>query len=1134
MVRTDSLEEISVNFIKDEPSEEDFFGSHSRVSNAVAEVIAEPNSINSIGLLGRWGSGKSTVVKQIENQLAATHEGIHFFNYDAWLNQNDPPRRSFLEALIQDLVENSLASDDQWNNRLADLSGRSEETTTETSRKLSLTGKWILGSLALVPIGTVILGGGLAPENISSQQWMMWIGGILTLAPIIIAVLFYIGWRPWRLSWTLGVFEKVFWTRHRAPYDGQSIFALLTNQSTERTEKTTKISPEPSAAEFRAVFRDILKNLRAKREQLVIVVDNLDRLPEPEAMELWATIRSLFVGRELYGPGLVNLVRPTIILPIDEGSVKRMFGSINGHDASELARSFMDKTFDVAFHINDPVMSDWRAFFREKLEEAFGVAATEDRIYWATKFFEEHITSDSSTGKITPRSLVKIVNGVGVLVKQWSDNSVDFLSLVMFALHRQAINASPGKFVGTHRPSADAAIKDWERDIVALHYGVPREKAFQTLLQEPLRLAISSSNTDEFANLSTVTGFEPVCEEVIATPPSASNSTGPNPDFVLNAAVLIEPYASEGILWAKRSMHLLASTWADCGQLDGFRNDLSIAIKAMAPFDNSERLVSASAHQLGASLPESRVEEDDEASFVEALKAIREAAEARNMSIPTVQLTLEHKGVLSLIERVPSNLRPMLKSDKSAAELLSALSTALEKENESRIVAPATRALASSQTIQFKDKKLPNWDGLAGTAFNTISGNAISFHATGPSIDVLGILHNKNANAKSYVQQLFDQGHLANRLNEADDDKDGAKLADIAALMFLRETDFAAPNGKTWEQTCTEDKEFISNFDNALLWYKRGGRVTYAHRTLKTRPSLEPIVREIVKISILSNKGEGLTTSHMLENVVSLEELIGEDLVTKGLAILAGRSDFWSSVESLSNGPSYENAVVKLANVESLDQKRLLEDVKGRLSSQDADSWDKGISDGSFPYSLAEIYGKTFGKAAQFGDEVKTALRSRSSQLPTYDSTLQERWFFLTRFISKGTRVTLFKNLRDTVHSGAEFADLKSLFQNGGRGLLDEGKFEEFGDKTTRHVTIPLIRDERGLFLLAELSEPFSTFLKLSDDDTKSAVLEALDTIGEELVEEEQQAYKRVRLAFEQYLPAPKPIKKQDSKEQSL
>jgi hypothetical protein len=1127
MSEGDAPERITVKFIKDEPSETDFFGSHSRVAAAISDVIGEDNGINVVGLLGPWGSGKSTVVSQIQRQLGTTRDNIHFFSYDAWLYQNDPPRRSFLEALIQDLVHNALSDEGQWQDRLADLSGRSEETVTETSRKLSLTGKWIIGSLALVPIGTVVLGRALDPRNIADAPWMMMGGIALTLAPMIMAALFYLCWRPWRQSWFKGFFKSAFWTQHRDQYAEQSIFALLTNQSVERAEKKTKISPEPSVTEFRAVFRDVLKSLRAKRERLVIVIDNLDRLAEPEAVELWATIRSLFLGSELNGSQLAELTVPSIILPIDEGSVQRMFrASGHGNEASELARSFMDKTFDISFYINDPVMSDWRAFLREKLEQAFGDAATDERMYWATKLVEEHAFTGANTGRVTPRSLVKVVNAVGVLVKQWGDGSINFLSMVFFALYRAQISANPREFVNAEWPTAEAAVPGWQRDVVALHYGVPRDKAFQALLQEPLRLSISGMDEAEFSRLAEVVGFGPVFEEVVASPPAGANGLGPQPDFVANAALLVSRSNTTDQIWAKRGMHKLASTWCECGQFDSFRADFASIVQALAPFTTGPRFVQACVAHLGVSLPKSGMSEDIAKSMVAALEAIREAAKLTGQQVPLVQLTLDYPALFALLDEIPANLRPMLRSDKSASEFVSALTTRLVNEDESEGVAAATRALASNTTIQFKDKAKPNWDALAAAAYNTISANALSFHATGPSIDVLGILHGKNQNAKSHVEQLFDQGHLVNRLNEADQGKKGQQLADIAALMFLRGSDFAGPNGKSWDQVITEGKEFDAQFKNALTWYVWGNPTIYVHQSLKTRPSLKPVIAGLVKRDISGNGGIGLTTDHLLKNIDALNSLVGTELVNMALAKAAGRSDLWSTIEALKDGRPYDDAVITLANVEAVDRAKLIENVKARLVGKDAATWTEALADGVAPYNLAEIFGSALGQSDVLGDGLRTAVNDALPHLTQSDEGARQRWFYLSQFVSRDVRAMLFKNLRDMIQSGSEFSELSEVMKAGGGQVLDEGKFDEFADKTTRHLAIPLLSSAIGLVYVSENIDMFSRCLLASDDDSKNVMRETLGKVEAEFGELEPDAASIVAQAFSTALDKPKTTSK--------
>jgi hypothetical protein len=1114
MSEADVPERVAVNFIKDEPSDTDFFGSHSRVAGAVAEVICEDNGINVVGLLGRWGSGKSTVVSQIQKLLIARREDIHFFNYDAWLYQNDPPRRAFLEALIEDLVQNTLSDKFHWQHRLADLSGRSEETVTETSRSLSSTGKWLIGSLGLVPIGTVFLGRALDPKNIADAPWMMWVGSGLTLAPVIIAGLFYLSWRPWRQSWFWAMFSYDFLTRHREPYAKQSIFALLTNQSVERSERKTKISPEPSVMEFRNVFRDVLKSLRVKRERLIIVIDNLDRLAETDAIELWATIRSLFLGSELSSAQKSELTVPTIILPIDEGAVQRMFHS-SGNSGEELARSFMDKTFDVSFYINDPVMSDWRAFFKEKLKQALGSAATDERVYWATKFIEDHATLSSPSKNITPRLLVKLVNTVGVLVKQWGGDSIDVLSMVFFALHRSKISEDPRAFVQGDWPNAEAAIDDWQRDVVALHYGVPRAKAYQALLQEPLRLAISTFDEAEFTRLSEVIGFGPVFEEVVANPPpTAATISGPQANFIANAALLVASSDVRDELWAIRGMKKLASTWSACGQLDKFRSDFAEIVRALSPHSKEHNFLQVTASQLGTSLAKAEMSVAIAKGFVEALNAIRDAAKLSNLQAPLVQLTLDDQALFVLLKEVPATLRPMLCSDKTAAELISALNIGLSSEKESAGVAQATRALASNITIQFSDKTKPNWDGIAGTALNIIANNNIAFHATGPAIDVLGVLYSKNANTKTYVQQLFDQGHLANRLNEADQANNSNISADVTALMLLRGSDFVAPNGKNWETLASPELDFVTNFINAMTWYAWSNIATYAHQSLKSCPSLRPIVRELIKNDIVDGNAAGLTTDHLFKNINGLIGLVGTKLVDIALVQAAVRPDFWTTLEGLKEGQPYDDAVRALSNINAVDRQKLIGAVKMRLAGYDAGTWTEAFIENVVPYGLAQIYGDTLGQSEALGAGLKVALTDALAQTPQWDAGKCERWFFLIQFISKDARAILLKNLRDKIQSGAEFIDLADVLIAGKSRVLIEGKFEEFADKTTRHLTIPLLLTENGLLYVAQNIDIFTRCLIASDNETKNAVRETMASTEAHLVDDRRVNFDEVQLAF--------------------
>lgn len=1095
MAENDKPEHISVKFLKDEPSETDFFGSHSKVAAAVSDVICEDNEINVVGLLGSWGSGKSTVVSQIQKQLGERTSNTHFFNFDAWLYQNDPPRRSFLEALIQDLSQNELSTDHEWDSRLADLSGRSEETVTETSRRFSPTGKWIFGSLGLLPIGTVVLGRALDSNNLNQAPWMFWVGGGLTLAPLMMAFTFYLCWRPWRTILNGHFKWKEFFFRHRAPHENESILALLTNQSVERTDKKTKISPEPSVTEFRTVFRELLKTLRRKRERLIIVIDNLDRLAEAEAVELWATIRSLFLGGELRRFSKSEIASPTIILPIDEGSIRRMFIA-SGHreDANDLAQSFMEKTFDVAFHVNDPVMSDWRAFFRDKLIAAFSSAATEERIYWSTKFVEDFFSHRSSNRRITPRFLIKIVNSVGVLIKQWNDQSVDFLSLVFYVLHRSQISENPREFVKENRTGISAAVADWQRDIVALNYGVTRDKSFQILLEEPLRLAISQKDADEFSKLAEVVGFGPVFEDVIGSLPTIADTSSPQADFVANAAILAANSTLASEQWVKNSLPKLASAWCASSPLEAFRDDFSDVLFALAPHSDPNEFIRSSCTKLALSLPPSGLNDTSKKSFLTALSGLHRLSNEFGLTTPTLQTSLDIKPLLNLSEAVPPDLIHLIRSDKSSKEIINAVSSYLSDEKLSSEVPSYIRVLSSENTINFKDRLKIVWDDIVATSHNNIVNYPASFHSLGPSIDVIGLLHDRNANAKTNVQQLFDQGYLNTRLCEADQGGDGSTLADVAALMFLRGTDFAAPNGKSWSQIVKDHDDFVRNFTMALTWYLRVNPTASAHRAIKSHPSLKPIIVEMVKRDIHQG-AKGLPTSHIVRNIKQLEALAGADALTLALEHAAKRPDFWSTVDGLEDAVSYETVAETLLRTGVVERSILAKNIRDRISSRDASSWKHAIFEGDTFFSLINFYGEELQQKDTLGESLKSSLQDAVADILSSDEDVRQRWFYLNRFVSKNAKVTSLRNLRDFLQSGSPVKNLIGLMKIGGPELINQGKFIDFPDKTTRHVTIPLLGDDAGLDYLSDNMDIFSRCFHESDEETKQTALETLAAV---------------------------------------
>jgi hypothetical protein len=1088
------------------------------VAKAITDVIRNANSVNVIGLLGGWGSGKSTVVRQIANKIDPEpgKKAAHLFTYDAWLHQNDPPRRAFLEALIGDLTAQKLIKEKDWQPRLADLSGRSEETVTQTSRQLSTTGKWIFLSLALVPVGLGLLDFDLIDRAFGNKPstlaiWSFWLALMLTIAPVLVVIAFYVGWRPWgdsyrRNGWQF-LFNCKFWTQHKEAYRNQSILALLTNQSVERSENRTKISPEPTAIEFRAVFRDLLRSIEGHKQRLVIVIDNLDRLAEADAMQLWATIRSLFLGGEVSIQTEPGLRAPAIILPIDESAIARMFSIAHPHEADELAAAFVDKTFDITFHVNEPVMSDWRAYLGGKLNDAFHSLATPERIYWTTKITEEKFADDGPRGKakITPRKLIKLVNSVAALVMQWSENIIDFITMVFYVTHRHAIASDIRKFINGDWPSMDAAVDDWRRQIVALHFGVPPDKAFQVLLHEPLRSAINANDREEFDKWIQVDGAWAILEEIVDDPPSEADRPAVEARFVANAALLISIAPHTDDIRAKRILDQLCQYWKDAGDIGAIRPDFadiitslsgSLTTATVSPF------IASSAQKLGTAISKSNLSEGAIEAFTKAIDTLETVAKDHNASMSAIPLGMDANGLFSLLKNLPSHHRRHVRTDKSGPEITAAIEAALSDESASSLVPYAVRALVHSPTIAFKDKSKLDWDSVVNAASSIVQSHALDHHSISAAIDVLGLLHSTNPNAKNLISQQFDQGRLATLLNEADQQKEESTLADIAALMLLRGNDFSGPNGKNWEQVLEDHEGFLTSIDAALAWYRPSQRTTFVLKAQKTRPSFVPVIRALAQLDVTENSSNGITTSYLLTNLASLSEALGEELLDKCVTDAGRRSDFWSSLDETEIGAAYDANVVRLSKVDTIDRSKLADDIRAKLERTDQAAWDEAIRQGNPAYDLALIFRSDFGQKKIASDHLKQALTDSRPELLKADGTLRKRWFFLIEFISKSARAVLLQDLKDGLLAGNEVVELSDLIAIGGEMLMSEGKFADEADKTARHVILRLVSQDSGRSALMAQADFFKDVVAKSDKDTKAAIAEALEAAAK--AEEEQ------------------------------
>lgn len=269
------------------------------VSQAVADMIVESgDSPISIGVSGSWGSGKSSMVKMIGQELKKRDEsgnGYIFLEFNAWLYQGYDDARS---ALLQS-VSKQLSSE-MKRRKIPEGDGVWAKLKQFTKRI-----NWFQVAKLAIPFATGFIPGVNAVGAI---------GGLTSAISNSIS-------NPDAESENSDAVNKAF--EELAPEVKELLKAEATKPATEQIEG------------LRKDFQELLEKLNSK---LVVLVDDLDRcLPETAVSTLEAMRLLLFVDRTAF------------IIAADEqmirNGVKAHFGDVELSEG--LITSYFDKLIQV-------------------------------------------------------------------------------------------------------------------------------------------------------------------------------------------------------------------------------------------------------------------------------------------------------------------------------------------------------------------------------------------------------------------------------------------------------------------------------------------------------------------------------------------------------------------------------------------------------------------------------------------------------------------------------------------------------------------------------------------------------------------------------------------------------------------
>lgn len=514
-MKKNKKEEIKYpRFLTNKLCEQDLFEgkSHDSIAQNIANVL-EKGCVKIVGLDGGWGSGKSNMVSLIKNKLndKTTSSKYHFFIYDAWGHQTDFQRRSILENLTSYLVNDAkIINHEKWNGRLLQLLSRKRSVGSKVTKELSAISKVAAVLAILLPIFVLI------DSCIEST-----VGKIIYWLIIFILAIYAV------FHLQVRNMNKYGQPINFANVIGELFFSYLdftsekgSNNIETSMKYETIYDEEPSSRDFRNWISDIDKDIDGHK--LVIVFDNMDRLPQNSIQELWAAIHTFFAEQ--------TYENIRVIVPFDRSHIKGAFSTMsatNNDKSNYFGDDYINKTFNVIYRVSPPMMSDWKAYFAMQWKEAFGLELeANSRV---TQIY------DQLSERQTPRDIISFINEF-VSIKQITIDTVpdEYIALFIFGKNHIAINSaeiiSPSYLGGVEFLYKND--ENLPKFISALYYQLPPEKALDIVYVDKIRKALDTNEQDDLQQISKLTIFDKLLENAL---PNVSNI--PNAVLALNTCI---------------------------------------------------------------------------------------------------------------------------------------------------------------------------------------------------------------------------------------------------------------------------------------------------------------------------------------------------------------------------------------------------------------------------------------------------------------------------------------------------------------------------------------------------------------------------------------------------------------------
>lgn len=477
------------------PCGEDLFAgkTHEKTAEQITQKILSSKTSLMIGIDGGWGSGKSNLIQMIEKRVQKRDAKAIFFTYDAWGHQNDMPRRAMLEELTSKVIQFPQAlleeKREDWEGKKRDLLAQKKETSTKTIPKVS-TGILVL-TLITVATPTFSELGKMGPEE-WAPWWNIFVPALPLISGAIYAIIKYIR------SDVRSI--KAFCNE---------LLAIYQERTKEETTHEVVFSEEPSSTQFRKWMKELDESLQT---HLILVFDNMDRLPASKVQEFWAAIHSFF-SEEKY-----DHIR--VIIPFDRKHIISAFRGEDSDDRRCYGNDFIDKTFDVVYRVAPPTLSNWKDYLSVQWKGAFGKDLSPE--HSVTQIY------DLLTENKTPREIIAFINDC-VTTRETCSASIPDEYIALFVIGKHKISESAEKELLELSFLKPLAYKydndDTRKYLSALYYQLPPDEALEIVYTDQLRRELDQGKSPLLGSLVSLSILPNLLEQAIANVTNVENAT---------------------------------------------------------------------------------------------------------------------------------------------------------------------------------------------------------------------------------------------------------------------------------------------------------------------------------------------------------------------------------------------------------------------------------------------------------------------------------------------------------------------------------------------------------------------------------------------------------------------------------